>query len=235
MVHGDNKGLVMPPRVSATQVVVIPCGLTVKTTAEERSAVEAGVQSVVATLQAAGVRVKADLRDNYTPGYKFNHWELRGVPVRLEVGPKDLKAQACLVARRDTGVKQSLPLADLATRIPALLEAIQADMFSRAKQVRDQAVRVITDWKDFVPALNDKCLLLIPWCEQVACEEQIKERSARVNSGDEPEDDKAPSMGAKSLCIPFTQPIEPPLVPGKTLCVGCGRPAKRYGLFGRSY
>ncbi|KAJ1645839.1 hypothetical protein IWQ61_010269 [Dispira simplex] len=235
MVHGDDKGLVMPPRVSSIQVVVMPCGLSAKNTPEVRRAVIDGVQSVVNKLQAVGVRAHADLRDNYNAGYKFNHWELRGVPLRLEIGPKDLRSQTTMAVRRDTGSKQPVALAHLTTLVPALLEAIQGDMFRRAREDRDRNLKVVTLWEDFVPTLNRKAIILMPWCHEIACEESIKERSARGNESDEPEDEKAPSMGAKSLCIPFEQPTEPPIVFGETLCVGCGIPAKSYGLFGRSY
>ncbi|KAJ1928736.1 hypothetical protein IWQ60_001785 [Tieghemiomyces parasiticus] len=236
MVHGDDKGLVMPPRVAQIQAVVIPCGLTVKSTAADRAAVEEGVKKVVATLTRAGVRAKADLRENYTPGYKFNHWELRGVPLRLEVGPNDLKNASTMSVRRDTGAKRSIAVADLPTELPSLLETIQADMLQRAKAARQASTKTVTQWEDFVPALNRKCVVLIPWCERTACEDDIKDRSARTTTDtDEPEDEKAPSMGAKSLCIPFDQPTEPKLVPGETKCVACGELAKRYALFGRSY
>lgn len=235
MVHGDDKGLVLPPRVASVQVVVIPCGLKVSSTEEERLKVEACVKDVVATLRKAGVRANADLRENYTPGYKFNHWELRGVPLRLEIGPMDLAKQSTIAVRRDNGVKQAIPLAELATAIPALLDTVHDDMYRRAKEVFDKNVVHINNWDDFVPALNNKSLILMPWCEEVSCEEDIKENSSRSSIGDEPVDEKAPSMGAKSLCIPFEQPTENPIVEGVTKCVACERNAKRFALFGRSY
>ncbi|KAJ9063921.1 hypothetical protein DSO57_1035870 [Entomophthora muscae] len=235
MVHGDDKGLVLPPRVASVQVVVIPCGLKVSSTEEERLKVEAGVKEVVATLTKAGVRAKADLRENYTPGYKFNHWELRGVPIRLEIGPMDLAKKSTLSVCRHSGAKQAIPLADLPTAIPALLDTIHDDMYSRAKEIFDKNVVRVDEWDKFVPALNNKSLVLMPWCEEVSCEEDIKENSSRSSVGDEPVDEKAPSMGAKSLCIPFEQPTENPIVEGVTKCVACERKAKRFALFGRSY
>ncbi|KAK9716723.1 hypothetical protein K7432_006712 [Basidiobolus ranarum] len=237
MVHGDDKGLIIPPRVASTQVVVVPCGLTVKSTDEDRVKVEEGVKEVVKILKSVGVRAKADLRDNYTPGYKFNHWELRGTPLRLEVGPMDLAKKSTLSVRRDNGKKAPISMASLTTEVPSLLQTIQKDMFTNAKSVRDSRIKYVTEWKDFVPALNSRCSVMIPWCEEVKCEDDIKENSARneTQEEEETEDERAPSMGAKSLCIPLEQPQDKPIVPGVTKCAACGADAKRWTLFGRSY
>merc|ERR1719376_1574842 len=113
MVHGDNNGLVLPPRGACLQVVIVPCGIT-------------------KDLKDAGVRVRADLRENYSPGWKYNHWELKGVPIRLDVGPKDMKASQYVAVRRDTGAKVTMRRAGLSDDIPALLETIQSAMFAKA-------------------------------------------------------------------------------------------------------
>ncbi|KAG9284251.1 hypothetical protein G9A89_002061 [Geosiphon pyriformis] len=235
MLHGDDKGLILPPRVASTQVIVIPLGISAKTSEDDRRLVEEKVNDVVKELKSVGVKAKADLRDNYTPGYKFNHWELKGVPLRLEIGPRDLTNKQTLSVRRDTGHKEPIPLSELTTRIPETLRTIQEEMFKRAKKVYDDHVKTVLNWEDFVPTLDDKNFVLTPWCEEEKCEDGIKERSARTNTEQEPQDDKAPSMGAKSLCIPFDQPTKPAIVLGETKCVNCGKDAKRYGLFGRSY
>ncbi|KAI9293970.1 prolyl-tRNA synthetase [Neoconidiobolus thromboides FSU 785] len=235
MVHGDDKGLVLPPKVASIQVIVIPCGIKVTSSEKERKDVEEGVNNVVDLLKKAGIRAKADLRDNYTPGYKFNHWELRGVPIRLEIGPMDLAKKSTLSVRRDNGKKESILVDELSTKIPELLNTIHLDMFNKAKKEYDEHVIRVEKWEDFVPALDSKSLVLIPWCEEVECEEDIKDRSAKSSQGDEPVDEKAPSMGAKSLCIPFEQPSEKPIVLGETKCVACQKDAKRFALFGRSY
>ncbi|RUS26502.1 hypothetical protein BC938DRAFT_470686 [Jimgerdemannia flammicorona] len=235
MVHGDDKGLVLPPRVATIQAIVIPCGLTVKTTEEEKRKVEEVVNEVVKRLKKAGVKAKADLRENYTPGYKFNHWELRGVPLRLEIGPQDLKKSQVTSVRRDTGARSTIPLADVESSVPASLTTIQADMYARAKKQQVESIRRVDRWDDFVPALDEKKLVLIPWCDRGDCEENIKERSARSGTEGEEQDEKAPAMGAKSLCRPFDQPTENPIVPGVTKCVACGQDAKHHMLFGRSY
>ncbi|CAG8496319.1 11996_t:CDS:2 [Diversispora eburnea] len=235
MIHGDDKGLVLPPQVAQIQVIVIPCGLTGKTPEEEKKNVEKKVNEVVEELKSAGIRAKSDLRDTHTPGYKFNHWELRGVPLRLEIGPRDLTNKQVLSSRRDTSAKEPIPLVELKTRVSAILKTIQKDMFEKAKKIYDAHRKIVLKWEDFVPSLDDKNLVLVPWCEQEKCEDAIKERSSRSNAEQEPEDDKAPSMGAKSLCIPFEQPKNPPILEGETTCIACDAYAKRYALFGRSY
>ncbi|KAH9941159.1 prolyl-tRNA synthetase [Epithele typhae] len=232
MTHGDNQGLVLPPRVASVQVAIVPCGLTAKTTDEQRQTVNDACADLAATLKKAGIRARADLRDGYTPGYKFNDWEQKGVPLRLEIGPADLAKQQTLSARRDTGAKAPLQLADITTAVSGLLETIQADMFARAQKAYFECLKTITRWEDVVPTLDDKCVVVMPWCETEACEDDIKECSAQAS---EPTDERAPSAGAKSLCIPFDQSRWPKIEPGVTKCVGCGKDAKRWTMFGRSY
>ncbi|KJA18725.1 hypothetical protein HYPSUDRAFT_144576 [Hypholoma sublateritium FD-334 SS-4] len=232
MVHGDNQGLVLPPRVATVQVVVVPCGVTSKLTDEQRAAISDTCEDLAKRLKKVGVRARADLREGYTPGYKFNDWEQKGVPLRLEIGPIDLKKQSTLAVRRDNGAKAPIALASLETDVPALLETIQSDMYARAKATYDSRIVAVTDWKHFVPALDSKNIVVIPWCEEEACEDDIKERSGRAS---EPQDERAPSAGAKSLCIPFDQARWAPIEPGKTKCTACGKDAKQWTLFGRSY
>ncbi|KAI0765273.1 prolyl-tRNA synthetase [Fomes fomentarius] len=232
MIHGDNQGLVLPPRVASIQVVVVPCGITAKSTDEQRATVNNACADLASQLKKVGIRAQADLRDGYTPGYKFNDWEQKGVPVRLEIGPADLAKQQTLSVRRDNGVKNPVPLKDIETSVQSLLDTIQGDMFKRAQDVYFSRLREVQRWEDFVPTLDDKCVVVIPWCEEEVCEDEIKERSA---SASEPTDERAPSAGAKSLCIPFDQSRWPKIEPGVTKCVGCGKDAKRWTLFGRSY
>ncbi|WFD43743.1 proline--tRNA ligase [Malassezia psittaci] len=233
MVHGDDKGLVMPPRVSSKQVVLVPCGLGVKVSQEVKDAVNDTCKKVAAELVRNGVRAHADLRDNYNPGFKFNDWELRGVPLRLEIGPKDLDNASVMSVRRDTGAKQAMKLDSLKTAVPELLEQIQQDMYTRADEEFKAHRKVVTDWDLFTSTLNAKNHVIIPWCEEEECEDAIKDRSARTASSEEAQDERAPSMGAKSLCIPFDQEAYP-AIQGKS-CPQCGKPAKRWTMFGRSY
>eukprot|EP00668_Euglena_longa_P040458 GGOE01053276.1.p1 GENE.GGOE01053276.1~~GGOE01053276.1.p1 ORF type:complete len:672 (-),score=157.60 GGOE01053276.1:188-2203(-) len=232
MVHGDDRGLVMPPMVSPLQVVIIPCGLTAKATKQERDHLYGECENLAKRLKIVGVRAKADLRNNYSPGWRFADWELKGVPLRLELGPKDLAKKQTLGCRRDIGGKDNkvpLPLDDIEAQVTSLLKQIQLDMFQRAKEERDRNMVQVTEWSDFTPALNAKKMILAPICSDMEVEVQIKKKSAEESALQV--DDKAPSMGAKCLCIPFDQP---PLTPD-TKCILSGKPAEFWGLFGRSY
>ncbi|KAJ2783086.1 hypothetical protein H4R18_001907 [Coemansia javaensis] len=235
MTHSDDKGLLLPPRVAETQVIIVPSGLGSKNTPEEHKRVADTCLAVEARLRRVGVRAASDLRDGYTPGFKFSHWELRGVPLRLEIGPRDLEKQSVLSVRRDTFEKAPLPLDGLETAVELMLHRIQDELLIRARATMKDRIKTVMCWDDFVPTLNRKCIAQIPWCEREECEEQIKARSTRDALQDEPEDEKEPSMGAKSLCLPLQQPQDHPIVPGQTKCIQCGQDAKRYALFGRSY
>ena len=232
MTHSDNKGLVLPPRVAQTQAVVIPVGLTSKTTDEQRKAINDGAADIEARLKAVDVRAIGDYRDIYTPGWKFAEWELKGVPLRIEFGPKDLSSEQATVVRRDNGAKYTVKLAELETRIPEILEEMQKGLLEKARNDFNEHRIVVEDWKDFVPTLNSKNVIVSPWCGDSECEDDIKDSSATKDDGEEEEvDEKAPSMGAKSLCIPKEQPE---LKPGQK-CVKCDKPAITYCMFGRSY
>jgi prolyl-tRNA synthetase len=180
MVHGDNQGLVLPPRVASVQVIFVPCGITAKTTDTQRQEMYDKIDELAAELRKAGLRARSDLREGYTPGWKFNEWEQKGVPLRLEVGPQDLAKQQTLSVRRDTGVKAPIPLAELATAVPALLETIQREMFERARKTYHEHIVQVTKWDDIVPALDAKNTVVLPWCEVEECEDDIKERSGRA-------------------------------------------------------
>ncbi|KAI8621917.1 hypothetical protein BC830DRAFT_1092162 [Chytriomyces sp. MP71] len=236
MVHGDDKGLVLPPRIANIQVVVIPVGITSKTTPEERTRIHSFVEDVTNVCKPVGVRAKSDTRDIYTPGYKFNHWEMRGVPIRLEVGPKDIAKNEVRCVIRHNGEAQQLSIPTLSTTLPALLSKIQDDMFAKAKKERDSHLIRLEKFEDgFVKILDAKNMILAPWCERVACEKEVKERSQRIALAGEDADEKAPSMGAKTLCIPFEQPTDKPIIPGKTKCFACEHDAVSYTMWGRSY
>jgi len=206
MVHGDNKGLVLPPRVASKQVIIIPCGINAKTTDEDRQKVYAKVEELVKTLKDGGIRAESDCRDVYTSGWKYNHWEMKGVPIRLEVGPRDIASNEARCVLRYNGEKKQISLENVCDTIKKELEAIQADMLRIAKEQRDAQLARVTEWKDFVPSLDKKCIVLAPWCQETKCEEEVKEQSASIALADQPEDEKAPSMGAKTLCMPFNEP-----------------------------
>merc|ERR1719435_494896 len=150
MVHGDNSGLVLPPRVACIQVVIVPCGITINLKDDERTALYKECELYEKELKDAGVRVKADLRENYSPGWKFNHWELKGVPIRVEVGPRDMKNSQYVAVRRDTGVKVTMRKSGLKDDIPALLDTIQSAMFAKAKAEMTDHVKVVDNFDDFL-------------------------------------------------------------------------------------
>lgn len=219
MTHGDDKGLVIPPRVAQVQVVVIPIPNS-KMGEEATKAMLDRAAAIAAELKAAGVRVTTDTRDNYTPGWKYNFWELRGVPLRIELGPRDMEGGVAMLARRDTGAKESAPWGELAAKVPVLLEQIQGDMYARARAAFDGCIEVAYTWDDFMAALERKHMVLAPWCDEEAAEDEVKKRSATKDA-----------MGAKTLCLPLEQPE---LKPG-TPCFVTGKPAKNFALWGRSY
>ncbi|KAF2227085.1 hypothetical protein BDZ85DRAFT_212459 [Elsinoe ampelina] len=237
LTHSDNKGLVIPPRVAETQAVLIPVGITAKTTPEDRQKLYSEVEALAEVLRSSDVRVETDMREEYSPGWKFNNYELKGIPLRIEFGPKDSANHVVATARRDTGEKGSIPIAELGTAVPALLEQIQKDMFTKADEEYKAHRKIVTEWKDFVPTLNGKNVCVIPHCLGGECEDKIKDLSAGQQAALEggEVDVRAPSMGAKSLCIPFEQPEG--LVEGETKCVNpeCAELAKKWVMFGRSY
>ncbi|KAJ9194042.1 hypothetical protein DTO166G4_4275 [Paecilomyces variotii] len=235
MLHGDDKGLVIPPRISKLQAILIPVGLTAKTTPEERTKLLTQLDELKATLKKAKVRADVDTRDNYSPGYKFADWELKGVPLRLEFGPKDAAQSVVSYARRDTGAKGTIPIADLATQVPELLETIQKDMYNKADESFKSHRLVLREWEKVVPALDSRNVVLIPFCEEPSCEERIKDLTKSEEQEPGPDGQKQPTMGMKSLCIPFEQPDI--IVANETKCLNpeCGRFAKSWTMFGRSY
>lgn len=242
MTHSDNKGLVIPPRVARKQVVIVPVGVTAKTTEEQKVALHREIDALEEILKAVNIRVLSDKRDGYSPGEKFNEWELKGVPLRLEFGPGESEGHFVTTARRDQrtedgrAVKGKVAITELGAEVPKLLEEIQASLYTKAEAAFRSHTKQITDWNDFVPALNAKNVVLIPHCLTEECEDEIKDMSARRDEGDDtPQDEKAPSMGAKSLCIPFEQPTEG--IKEDTKCTNpqCKRKAEKWCLFGRSY
>merc|ERR1712188_108375 len=227
MVHGDNNGLVMPPRVAPIQVVVVP--IQFKKNLEE---LDAKAAEVCEQLKAAGVRAHLDNRTGYKPGFKYSHWEMRGVPLRIEIGPRDLEAGQVVVARRDDlrkEAKVTVPMAEISTRIPELLEDVQQNLLTKAKAKMDAQITDVTTWPEFVPALNQKNICRVPWCLELACENNIKKKSGEEST--QMESASGLTGAAKSLCIPFEQPE---LAEGAN-CFNCEAEAKKWALFGRSY
>ncbi|VFQ61255.1 unnamed protein product [Cuscuta campestris] len=215
MVHGDDKGLVLPPKVASLQVIVIPVPYK---DADTQGIIDACL-ATVEKLTKSGIRVEADIRDNYSPGWKYSNWEMKGVPLRIEIGPKDLANKQVRVVRRDNGAKIDIPMDSVVEQVEDMLRAIQQNLFDIAKQKRDACVQVAKTWDEFVKALNEKKLILAPWCDEEEVEKDVKART------------KGDMGAAKTLCCPFDQPE----LPEGTLCFASGKPAKVWSYWGRSY
>ncbi|UKK00122.2 prolyl-tRNA synthetase [Theileria orientalis] len=223
MVHGDDKGLVIPPRVAKLQVVIVPIfGKNV-----DHQQVENKVNELLKLLVNAGFRAKLDDRKGYTPGYKYNHWELRGVPLRVEVGTKDLENNTCRVVRRDTSEKMDVPVGELESTVSRLLEDIQVNLLEVARKKLHESTVKAYNIDEVMEALNKDKVILAPWCEEPETEEEIKQETQKRSANN-----PGGRTGAmKSLCVPLEQPE----LPEGTKCFWTGKPAKKWVLWGRSY
>jgi len=209
MVHGDDAGLILPPRLAPYQVVVVP--IWRKDT--EKAAVSAVVERVEKMLKGK-VRVKVDLSEN-TPGWKFNEWELRGVPVRMEIGPRDVQNNSVVLVRRDNRVKEQVSLEALETRLPALLEEVQKALLQRAVEFRAENTHYTDSYEEFKELIAEKRgFVRVKWAEDSAAELAIKEETK-----------------ATLRVIPFDQPEGG--VKGK--CIYTGKPATCEAIFARAY
>jgi prolyl-tRNA synthetase len=215
MAHSDDKGLVCPPRLAPIQVVIVPMGRDEET----REKTYGRSDSLAEELRRRGLRVKVDKREKESPGFKYNHWEMRGVPVRVEIGPRDLEAGACVLARRDTGEKETVPLEQAADRASALQEEIQAALLERARAFRDANTRRVDTWTEFEEAFAGEGgagFILAHWDGTSETEEEIANRTK-----------------ATIRAIPQV-PLDPAdNTPGT--CVLTGKPSERRVVFGKAY
>ena len=239
LIHGDDKGLVIPPRVAEVQVIIVPVGVTAKMADADKEKLYSQTEEIRSTLEEVNVRVEVDYRETYNTGYKFNDWEMKGVPLRIEFGPKDAAKGVVTTSRRDISEnnKSEIQISDLKASIPSLLEDIQNSMYKKAADEYSSHRKIVREWAEFVPQLNAKNVIIVPHCTEGECEDEIKKDSAGLAPQVEGAevDVRAPSMGAKSLCIPAEQP-EGGVKEG-THCVNpkCERGAKEWVMFGRSY
>ena len=205
MVHGDNSGLVLPPRIAPVQAVVIPIQ-------QKKEGVLDNAYKLQAQLKAAGIRVKTDDTDK-SPGFKFAEQEMRGIPVRIECGPKDMEANQAVVVRRDTREKITVSLDNLAEEVQKILDTMQVEMLERARAHREAHTYTATDYEEFKSIVEEKPgFVKAMWCGCKECEDKIKD-----------------DVQATSRCMPFEQ---------ETLsdkCVVCGKPAKKMVYWGRAY
>jgi prolyl-tRNA synthetase len=209
MVHGDDKGLVIPPKVAPVQVVIVPILFKVA----EAAAIVAKAQEITGTLKAKGFSVILDDRQEYTPGWKFNQWELKGVPVRIEIGPRDLKQGQVIMVRRDNGQKTPVKEADIPAATEKLLQEIQENLFTKAKTFMQSSTSAARSYEEFKKVLCDKGgFLKAAWCGSADCEAKLKDET-----------------GATIRVLPFEK--EEP----ETGCIYCGQKAKETAYFARSY
>jgi prolyl-tRNA synthetase len=170
MTHGDDNGLILPPRIAPYQVVIVPIPR-----GNWQETVLPKAREIKASLEARGIRVFLDDRDTQTPGWKFAEWELRGVPLRMELGPKDLEKSAVMVARRDTRAKESMPMDGLSEAVARKLDEIQEALFNRAKTFRDEHTTRVSTYDEFKSVMEGRPGFVIAgWCGSEECEAQIK-------------------------------------------------------------
>ena len=210
MAHGDDRGLRLPPLVAPQQVVIVPISRET-----DQSEVNQAAAAIHDDLKAAGVRVRLDDRAGYRPGFKFNEWELKGVPVRLEVGSRDLAAGSVTVARRDTGEKQLVPLARAVARVQELLIAIRASLFRAALEERER--RTLTDpgsYAEMIEYLREaRGFVFTSWCGSAECEARVKDEST-----------------ATIRCLPLQAPEDL-----SSNCLCCGREAAHWTAWAQAY
>lgn len=206
MVHGDDSGLVLPPEIAPVQVMVIPIQ-------QHKEGVLEKASELQETLKAAGVRVKMDDSEK-SPGWKFSEQEMRGIPIRIELGPKDIEAGKCVLVRRDTREKMECSLEEAAATAKELLKTIQQDMFDKAKKHQQSHVTEAKSYGAFKDAVENKPgFIRAMWCGDVECENKIKEDTT-----------------ATSRCMPLKE--EEPI---SDVCVCCGKPAHKLVYWGKAY
>jgi prolyl-tRNA synthetase len=209
MTHSDDEGLVLPPRIAPVQVVIVP----IFKGDEQKAMIDEKMAIVVASFKAAGIRVKYDNTDNNRPGWKFAEYELKGVPIRIAVGPRDLENNQVELARRDTKEKTAISLDGLTETVAALLLEIQSNLLQRATKYRDDHITSVDTWDEFINVLDNKTgFVLAHWDGTAETEEKIKDQTK-----------------ATIRCIPLDNPLEV----GK--CILTGNPSKQRVLFARAY
>jgi proline--tRNA ligase len=205
MAHGDNRGLKLPPKVAPIQAVIVPIAM-------QKQEVKEKVEKL-SKLLGEKYRIECDTRESYTPGYKFNEWEMKGVPVRIEIGPRDIEKGECIFVRRDTFEKITVKLEEIETKLGEVLENIQENMYNECKKNMEKRTSIAENLNEFVEKINtNQGFIETMWCGKQECEDKIKELT-----------------GAHSRCMPFNQKQ----IGNK--CVCCGAPAKIFMIWGRQY
>ncbi len=208
MVHGDDRGLVLPPKLAPTQAVIIPIG-----PAKLRETVNAKAEELYNELRKAGVRVKLDDREGITPGWKFNEYEMRGVPVRIEIGPRDIENGQAIVVSRITGAKVSVPLDDFVDQVQSMIANVHTEMFNKALAFQQEQTYDVDSLDQMKSLFEQKRgFVYAGWCGSADCEKQVKEET-----------------GATSRNIPFEPKVK------KNKCLVCGEHGEQTVVFARAY
>ena len=204
-IHGDDKGLIIPPNVAPIQIVIVPIY-----NAKTKDKVLAEANKIKAKLKSFSV--KLDNREGYSPGWKFNEWELKGIPLRLEIGPKDIVGKQVVLVRRDTGKKEKIKISELNSEVKKALNGIQNSLFKKARKFLEDNVTKVSSYDEFKKILNKKKgIIAASWCGEQACEDKIKDET-----------------GAKITNIPFQQ--------GRVSnCISCRKEGKYIANFAKSY
>jgi len=236
MVHGDDKGLVLPPNAAGIQVVMVPVGIKATSTEEEKTTLAQVSKDYEKKLSDAGIRVLLDDDNSVSPGWKFNQWEMKGVPLRIELGPMDISKGQFMMAKRtvlDPKEKVVGKHESLVEDVKRTLQEIHDQLYSKSLAERDSRMASIDKWEDFSPNLNAGKLVLIPFCGEPECEDKIKEKSKE--EAQEVEVAGGLKMGAKSLCVPHEEKYQKDC-PSKCIFPDCpNNNVKQRTLFGRSY
>ena len=232
MTHSDNIGLVLPPAVAFYQFVIVPTGLNKKTDpAIKEQLINKCFEIETSFSNIYKFRCCADIREHYTPPWKYNYWELRGIPLRIELGPRELAENKFTFVNRVTGEKtteliENYPI-DLLTTINKYLEMISKQLYEKSKMTLKNSIVPVTSWDNLKPLLNAKQIFAIPFCEGIECETTLKQQFTELGED---------CAGVKSLCTPFNQSLlnlkDYPL---KCINPKCEKECKSYTLFGKSY
>ena len=209
MLHGDDRGLIVPPKIAPIQIVIVPIHFKDR----DKEGVNLKIRKVTEMLKSAGFRVHLDDREQYTPGWKFNEWELKGIPLRIEVGPRDVERKQVTFVRRDNFQKLNVNDDELIGEVRKSLEAIQATLFEKASHALKASIRQAGNYEEFKRIIETEGgFVRACWCGSSECEDALKTE-----------------IGATIRTLPFQDEVT------FAACVKCGKPSTRVGYFARSY
>ncbi len=203
MAHGDDSGLKFPPSIAPVQVVIVPISA-----GNWKENILPLAQDIEKSLEKEGLRVKLDKREEFTPGWKFSEWEMRGVPLRVEIGPKDIEKKQVVVVRRDTGKKENVAQASINKKLPEMLKEIQKNMFEMALRFQQENTHEVKDYKEFKAIMESKKgFIKAFWCEDRDCEEKIKEETMATIRVILMDKDKKADRGKCVFCQKSTETV----------------------------